>query len=126
MFKMAAKKEIHMKRIEAIIGPAKVSEVCAALEKAGHSGLMISEVAERGNQKGWVNQIRGMSYNVSMLTKARVEVDVQDDDVSRIINAICDAALTDEVGDGNIFVHDIANAVKIRPMKPAVASLKRC
>lgn len=101
-----------MKRIEAIIRPVKVSEVCAALDKAGHSSLMISEVAERGNQKGWVNQIRGMSYNVSLLTKARVEVDVQDEDVNQIINAICDAALTGEVEDEKIFVHDMANAIR--------------
>ncbi len=112
-----------MKRIEAIIHPSKVSEVCAALEKAGHSSLMISEVEERENQKGWINQVRGMSYNVCMLTKARVEVDVQDNDVSRIINAICDVAVTDEVEDGNIFVHDIANAIKMRPTKPAAATL---
>lgn len=112
-----------MKRIEAIIRPTKVSEVCAALDKAGHPGVTISEVEERGSQKGWVNQIRGVSYEVRLLRKKRVEVVVNDEDADKIIKAIRDAALTGEVGDGKIFVHDMADAIRIRTNESGIAAL---
>ena len=112
-----------MKRIEAIIRPTKVSEVCAALDRSGHPGVTISAVEGRGNQKGWVNKIRGRSYDVSLLTKARVEVVVKDEDVDTIIKAIRDAALTGEVGDGKIFVHDMANAIRIRTNESGLAAI---
>ena len=112
-----------MKRIEAIIRPTKVSEVCAALSKAGHPGITISEVEGRGNQKGWVNQVRGASYEVSLLTRARVEVVVNDEDAGAIVKAIRDASLTGEVGDGKIFVHDLADVIRIRTNESGVAAL---
>ena len=112
-----------MKRIEAIIRPTKVSEVCAALEKAGHSGVTISAVEGRGNQKAWVNQIRGVTQAVSLLSKARVEVVVKDEDADKIIKAIRDAALTGEVGDGKIFIHDMADVIRIRTNESGMAAL---
>jgi nitrogen regulatory protein P-II 1 len=116
-------RESPMKRIEAIIRLTKVSEVCAALYKAGHPGVTISEVEGRGSQKGWVNQIRGVSYEVSILARARVEVVVKDEDAGTIVKAIRDASLTGEVGDGKIFVHDIADVIRIRTNESGMAAL---
>lgn len=112
-----------MKRIEAIIRPNKASEVCAALDKVGHPGVTLSHVEGHGNQKGWVNQVRGIAYNVSMLSKTRVEVVVKDEDADKIIKAIRDAALTGEAGDGKIFVHDMANAIRIRTNERGIAAI---
>jgi nitrogen regulatory protein P-II 1 len=112
-----------VKRIEAIIRPSKASEVCAALDKVGHPGVTLSQVEGHGNQKGWVNQVRGISYNVSLLSKTRVEVVVKDEDADKIIKAIRDAALTGEVGDGKIFVHDLANAIRIRTNETGMAAI---
>jgi nitrogen regulatory protein PII len=112
-----------MKRIEAIIRPAKVSEVCAALVRIGHPGVTISEVEGRGSQQGWINQVRGVSHNVSVLTRSRIEVVAKDDDVDRIVGAIRDAALTGEVGDGKIFVHDMVNAIRIRTNENGMAAI---
>jgi nitrogen regulatory protein P-II 1 len=112
-----------MKRIEAIIRPSQVSEVCAALDQVGHTGVTISEVAGRGNQKGWINHVRGTSINVNLLSKARVEVVVKEEDADKIIKAIRDAALTGEVGDGKIFVHDMVTAIRIRTNESGRAAL---
>ncbi len=112
-----------MKRIEAIIRPTKVSEVCAALDKAGHSGVTISAVEGRGNQKAWVNQVRGVAQAVRFLARARVEVVVKDEDADKIIKAIRDASLTGEVGDGKIFVHDMADVIRIRTNESGMAAL---
>jgi nitrogen regulatory protein P-II 1 len=113
-----------MKRIEAIIRPEKASDVCAALDKAGHPGVTLSQVEGHGDQKRWVNQVRGASYpRVSLLSKTRVEVVVKDQDADKIIKAIRDAALTGEVGDGKIFVHDMANAIRIRTNESGIAAI---
>ncbi len=112
-----------MKRIEAIIRPEKASEVCAALNNVGHPGVTLSQVEGHGNQKGWVNHVRGISHKVSLLSKTRVEVVVKDEEADKVINAILDAALTGEVGDGKIFVHDIANAIRIRTKESGMAAL---
>ena len=112
-----------MKRIEAIIRPAKVSEVCSALDKVGHPGVTVSEIKGHGRQKGIVTKYRGVSYNVNLVTKMRVEVVVRDEDVDQIIKAIRDAALTGEVGDGKIFVHEMANAIRIRTNESGMAAI---
>ncbi len=57
-----------MKRIEAIIRPAMVGEVCDALEKVGHPGVTISDVEGHGSQKGVEQQVRGKTYKVDLLT----------------------------------------------------------
>ncbi len=112
-----------MKRIEAIIRPEKASLVCAALDKAGHPGVTLSQVQGRGNEEGWVNQVRGTTYKESLLSKTRLEVVVSDEDTDKIIKAVREAAMTGEVGDGKIFVHDMANAIRIRTNETGMAAL---
>jgi nitrogen regulatory protein P-II 1 len=112
-----------MKKIEAIIRPEKISEVCTALDEAGHPGVTLSQVEERGDQKGWVNHVRCVSHTVKFLNKARVEVVVNDEDAERIIKTIRDAALTGKAGDGNIFVHDMVEAIRIRTNECGMAAI---
>ncbi len=112
-----------MKRIEAIIRPSQVPGVCAALDAVGHPGVTISDVEGRGNQKGWTNHVRGKTFNVALLSKARVEVVVKDEDADSVIKAIRDAALTGEVGDGKIFVHEMVTAIRIRTNESGAEAL---
>ena len=112
-----------MKRIEAIIRPAKVSEVCAALDKVGHPGVTISETKGHGRQKGTVTKYRGVLYKVGLVAKTSVEVVVHDEDADKIVKAVRKAALTGEMGDGKIFVHDMADAIRIRTNETGKAAI---
>jgi nitrogen regulatory protein P-II 1 len=112
-----------MKKIEAIIRPDRVSEVCTALDNMGHHGVTLSDVDEQGGQKGWVNQVRGISHTVNLLSKVRVDIVVQDEELERIIDAIRNAALTGEADDGTIFVHDMADAIRIRTSESGRAAV---
>lgn len=112
-----------MKRIEAIIRPAKVSEVCDALEKAGHPGVTISDVEGHGSQKGVEKQVRGKTYKVDLLTKKKVEVIAKDNEADKIIRAIRDAVFTGKIGDGKIFVSTMADAVRIRTGETGEAAI---
>ena len=102
-----------MKRIEAIVRPGKVGDVCEALELVGHHGVMITEIEGHGNQKGLEQKVRGKSYKVNLLTKARVEVIVKDSETDRITKAIAAAAYTGQIGDGKIFLLPLEDVMRI-------------
>jgi nitrogen regulatory protein P-II 1 len=103
-----------MKKIEAIIRPAKIGDVCSALNRIGHPGIMITEIEGHGNQKGVEQQFRGKTYKVDLMTKARLQVIANDSEVNNITDAICKAAYTGEVGDGKIFIYPVDDAIRIR------------
>jgi nitrogen regulatory protein P-II 1 len=117
------KREVLMKRIEAIIRPTKVSDVCAALDRSGHPGFTISSAEGRGKEMGWVNQVRAMAFPVNIRSKARVEVVARDEDVDGIVDAIRGAAYTGDAGDGTIFVHDVSNVIRIRTNERGATAL---
>ena len=103
-----------MKKIEAIIRPAKVGDVCDALNKLGHPGIMITEIEGHGKQKGIEQEFHGKTYKTELLSKAKLEVVVNDRDLDKTIKAIREAAFTGKVGDGKLFVYPIDNVIRIR------------
>lgn len=103
-----------MKKIEAVIKPFKLDEVKEALNEVGVSGITATEVKGFGRQKGHTELYRGAEYIVDFLPKVKLEIVVQDDQVERVIEAITNAARTDRIGDGKIFVSSIEIAVRIR------------
>ena len=103
-----------MKKIEAIIKPFKLDEVKEALQDIGVQGLSVIEVKGFGRQKGHTELYRGAEYVVDFLPKVKIEVVLSDDQVDAAITAICDAANTEKIGDGKIFVSTIEAALRIR------------
>ena len=103
-----------MKKIEAVIKPFKLDEVKEALQEIGIQGLSVTEVKGFGRQKGHTELYRGAEYVVDFLPKVKLEVVLGDDQVDAAIEAITDAAKTDKIGDGKIFVSAIDRAVRIR------------
>jgi nitrogen regulatory protein P-II 1 len=104
-----------MKKIEAIIRPEKLPVVKAALEETGYPGMTITEVRGHGVQKGVTQQWRGREFVVEFLPKVKVEVVVSSDgDVDRILALIHDNARTGEIGDGKVFVTEIADVMRVR------------
>ena len=105
---------MKMKKVEAIIRPDKFSDVKQALDSIGIKGITISEVRGHGTQGGLKQQWRGVQYVVDLLPKIRLETVVNDEDVSKVLDAIVGAARTGEIGDGKIFVIPVEDAVRVR------------
>lgn len=103
-----------MKKIEAVIRPEKLEAVRVALERAGYPGITISEIEGHGLQKGTYQQWRGEKYKVNFLPKIKVEIVVNDRDSEKIVQALLESAYTGGVGDGKIFVYDVAEVIRIR------------
>ena len=103
-----------MKKIEAIIKPFKLDEVKEALQDLGVQGLSVVEVKGFGRQKGHTELYRGAEYVVDFLPKVKIEVVLTEDMVDVAIEAIINAAKTNKIGDGKIFVLPIEQAIRIR------------
>ncbi|MDP8991368.1 MAG: P-II family nitrogen regulator [Acidobacteriota bacterium] len=103
-----------MKKIEAIIQPHKIEDVKDALKKIGIDGMTITEVRGHGRQKGHKEVYRGMEYQVDLLPKVKLELVVPSARLDEITTALAAAARTGKIGDGKIFVFDVAEAIRIR------------
>jgi nitrogen regulatory protein P-II 1 len=103
-----------MKKIEAIIRPFKLDEVKDRLWSVGVGGMTVTEARGHGRQRGHSDFYRGAEYVVDLVPKLAIEIVVNDDDVERILEAICDVARTKQIGDGKIFVTPVDEVVRIR------------
>jgi len=103
-----------VKLVIAIIKPFKLDEVREALTAAGVQGMTVSEVKGFGRQKGQTEIYRGAEYTTNMVPKIKIEVVVTDEQVASVVETIQQTAHTGSIGDGKIFVADIASAVRIR------------
>jgi nitrogen regulatory protein P-II 1 len=103
-----------MKKIEALIRHFKLEDVKNALTQAGIKGMTITEVRGFGRQKGHTETYRGAEYTVDFVPKIKIEVVVNDSDSAAVIEAITKTAKTGQVGDGKVFVSDLADAIRIR------------
>jgi nitrogen regulatory protein P-II 1 len=103
-----------MKKIEAIIQPFKLDDVKKALLELGVEGMTISEVRGHGRQKGHTETYRGQEYTVDLLPKVKVEIVIPSARLEEIISKLGAAARTGKIGDGKIFVSEIADVIRIR------------
>jgi nitrogen regulatory protein P-II 1 len=106
--------ERTMKKIEAIIKPFKLDEVKEALNEVGVAGMTVTEVKGYGRQKGHKEMYRGAEYFVDFISKVKVEVVVADELAEKTVEAIIGSARTGNIGDGKIFIKDVAEAIRIR------------
>src|SRR3954452_25230587 len=102
-----------MKKIEAIIQPFKLEEVKEALKNIGVDGMTISEVRGHGRQKGHKEVYRGQEYNVDLLPKVKFELVIPDARLDEVVETVTNAARSGKIGDGKIFVYDVAEAIRI-------------
>lgn len=112
-----------MKKIEAIIRPAKLEALKEALLEQGMKGMTLSQVQGCGNSHGWKEYYRGSEVIVNMLPKVKIEMVVEDARADEVVELICRTARTGEVGDGKIFVSPIEECIRIRTGERGVEAL---
>ena len=103
-----------MKLVEAIVKPFKLDEVNEALMEVGIEGITVTEVKGFGRQKGHSELYRGAEYVVDFIPKVKIELAVTDEQVTKVVEIIQNAAKTGRIGDGKIFVLGLEEAVRIR------------
>lgn len=103
-----------MKYIMAAIKPHKLDEVREALTSIGVRGLMVTEVKGFGTQSGHTEIYRGAEYTVNYVPKVKLEIAVSDGLADQVTDTIGRVARTGRIGDGKIFVLDLAEVVRVR------------
>ena len=103
-----------MQLVTAVIKPFKLDDVKDGLAAMGIQGMTVSEVQGFGRQGGQSETYRGTEYKVLFTPKTRVEVVVDDDQADAVVEAIVDAARTEKIGDGKVWVTEVSNLVRIR------------
>ena len=112
-----------MKLVTAIIKPFKLDEVREALSEVGVTGLTVTEVKGFGRQRGHTELYRGAEYVVDFLPKVKIELVIEDKLVDQAIDAIQNAARTNKIGDGKIFVTDVERVIRIRTGEQGEAAI---
>ena len=103
-----------LKLVTAVIKPFKLDAVKDALSVLGIQGMTVSEVQGFGRQGGHSETYRGTEYKVLFTPKTRIEVVVDDDQADSVVESIVDAARTEKIGDGKVWVTDVDNLIRIR------------
>ena len=103
-----------MRLVTAIIKPFKLDDVKDTLRTLGVQGMTVSEVQGFGRQRGHTEVYRGTEYTVDFVPKVRVEVVTDDGDADRVAQAIVDAARTDKIGDGKVWIVPVEGLIRIR------------
>jgi len=112
-----------MKKIEAIVRHHKVEDVKEALVASGLHGMTLTEVRGFGRQRGHTETYRGTEYRIDFVPKVKVEIVVSDDQLDKTVAAIVAAAKTGQVGDGKIFVSDLAEVIRVRTGETGAAAI---
>ena len=103
-----------MKLVTAVIKPHKWEDVREALETFGVTGMTVSEVSGYGRQKGHTEVYRGAEYEVDLVPKVRLEVVVEDDDATSVLDILVKAAQTGRIGDGKAWIVPVESLVRVR------------
>jgi nitrogen regulatory protein PII len=111
---MGLRKGCNVKMIIAAIKPYKLDEVREALTAVGVRGMMVTEIKGFGAQSGHTEIYRGAEYAVNFVPKMRLELVVADSLADMVVDTITKTARTGKIGDGKIFVLDVASALRVR------------
>ncbi|MFD1415318.1 P-II family nitrogen regulator [Oceanobacillus jeddahense] len=103
-----------MKKVEAIIRPEKFKDLREKLSAIGFDGLTVTEAAGTGKQKGKIGIYRSTEFEVTLLSKLKVELVISDERLDDIVGHIIDACITGQIGDGKIFISPIEQVIRIR------------
>lgn len=103
-----------MKLITAVIKPGKLDDVKQALRDSGVAGMTVTEASGFGRQKGHTEIYRGAEYVVDLIPKIKIELIADDDQAASIVDTIANAANTNSIGDGKIWVTNVESVIRVR------------
>ncbi len=112
-----------MKLVTAYIQPHKLNDVKKALLEADIGKMSVTNALGCGAQQGFEESYRGVKFEVNLLKKLRIEIAVNDDYVDKTVDAIVEGAQSGQIGDGKIFVTDLADCIRIRTKEKGNAAI---
>ena len=117
-----------MKKLEIVVRSEKLDDVKSILDECESTGAMVSNIMGYGNQKGYKTTYRGSEYVVNLIPKVKIETIAADDVADKIIFKVCERISTGKIGDGKIFVYDVADIILIGNVRRScrILIIRRC
>jgi|TARA_B100001971_G_C18191210_1_gene538707 nitrogen regulatory protein P-II 1 len=114
-----------MKLIMSIIRPEKVPDVKQSLWDHKVHMMTVVDVKGCGQQKGYIEEYRGVIEEVTLHRKVMLLVAVNESYVEGAVKAIVNGAKTNDgnVGDGKIFILDLDDCIRIRTGEKGVSAI---
>lgn len=103
-----------MKLITAIVKPHMLDSIKDALQEIGIQGMTVTEAKGFGRQGGHTETYRGAEYKVDFVPKLQIELVVDEIDAGKVADTIREAAKTDSIGDGKIWITPVESLIRIR------------
>ena len=121
---LPAELDSGMHKVVLIVQLAKFEALKKALNDLGVTGMTVTQVMGCGLQKGSGEKYRGAEVDATLMPKVKVEVVVSKIPVDKIIDAATKVLYTGHIGDGKIFVYNVAKVVKVRTGEINYAALQ--
>ena len=112
-----------MRLVTAIVQPTMMTQVQIALAHHGIAGMTVTECSGYARQRGHKEVYRGAEYTIDFISKAKIEVLVEDEEVEAVIDVITEAARTGAVGDGKVWSTPIDEVGRIRTGEKGAAAI---
>ena len=100
--------------VTAVLKPHRLEDVTTALKDLDVNGVTVSEVQGFGQQRGHTEVYRGSEYKVDFVPKVMVQVVCDAAEAEKIADVIADSARTGKIGDGKIWITEVARVIRIR------------
>jgi nitrogen regulatory protein P-II 1 len=100
--------------VTAVLKPHRLEDVTSALKDLDINGVTVSEVQGFGQQRGHTEVYRGSEYKVDFVPKVMVQVVCDVTEADKIADTIADSARTGKIGDGKIWITEVARVIRIR------------
>lgn len=100
-------------KVDIITSQGKFEELKNALGDIGIAGMTVTNVLGCGMQKGHKEYYRGVTMDINLLPKIKVEVIVCEIPVETVVETAKKVLQTGQMGDGKIFVYNVENVIRI-------------
>ncbi|MCI8300193.1 MAG: ammonium transporter [Lachnospiraceae bacterium] len=108
------KETAGMYKVVIIAKLSRYDKLRKAMNELGVTGMTVTQVMGCGIQRGAGEKYRGVEMDATLLPKVKLEIIVGNIPVEKVIEAARKTLYTGHIGDGKIFVYDVAKVVKIR------------
>jgi Amt family ammonium transporter len=103
-----------MYKVTIVAKLSRYDKLRKAMNELGVTGMTVTQVMGCGIQRGAGEKYRGVEMDATLLPKVKLEIIVGNIPVEKVIEAAKRTLYTGHIGDGKIFVYEVAKVVKIR------------
>lgn len=117
------KETTGMYKVVVVAKLSRYDKLRKAMNELGVTGMTVTQVMGCGIQRGAGEKYRGVEMDATLLPKVKLEIIGGNIPLEKVIETAKKTLYTGHIGDGKIFVYEVAKVVKIRTGEEDMAAL---